>query len=226
MVSAFCAVYSRATRLPHLDPLPRMRAPEMQTKARLPRTEQSASGQSHWDRALAAFRPADSFGGLIPTTCGHRSGLNVLKFVWRLEPSEQRNLHMVRQKSRLINWEPLLSAISAGKSPKKYAANCKIFEQGQSADSLLYILVGKVKLTVVSKHGKEATIAVMSVGDFLGEGCLAGQRLRTATATAITDCTLHPLAKSVMTRTIHEQHEISELFVLHLLASVINKRIN
>ncbi len=125
---------------------------------------------------------------------------------------------MASQRSRLINWQPLLSAISIGKSPKEYAANCKIFEQGQSADFLLYILAGKVKLTVISKHGKEATIAVLSAGDFLGEGCLAGQRLRTATATAVTDCTLCRIAKSIMTRTIHEQHEMSELFVLHLLS--------
>ncbi len=71
---------------------------------------------------------------------------------------------------------------------------------------------------MISKHGKEATIAVLSAGDFLGEGCLAGQRLRTATATAVTDCTLCRIAKSIMTRTIHEQHEMSELFVLHLLS--------
>ncbi len=125
---------------------------------------------------------------------------------------------MARQTSRLVNWESLLSAISHGKTPAEYGANRKIFEQGQSADSLLYLLEGKVKLTVISKHGKEATIAILGAGNFLGEGCLAGQRLRTATATAVTDCTLRRIAKSVMTRMIHERHEISELFVLHLLS--------
>jgi len=75
-----------------------------------------------------------------------------------------------------------------------------------------------VKLTVISKHGKEAVVAILSAGEFFGEGCLAGQQSRMATATAMTDCTLDKLEKLLMTRILHERHEISELFVAHLLS--------
>jgi CRP/FNR family transcriptional regulator, cyclic AMP receptor protein len=155
-----------------------------------------------------------------PASCAHQNILAGAACARsrRLALNEQRKVIMARQRNRSVNWEPLLSAISRGKTPAEYGANCKIFQQGQSADSLLYILAGRVKLTVISKHGKEATIAILGAGNFLGEGCLAGQQLRTATATAATDCTLRRIAKSVMTRMIHERHEISELFVLHLLS--------
>ena len=120
---------------------------------------------------------------------------------------------MASRKSRLIAWETLLAGISRAESPVEYRANCRIFQQGQPADSLLYLRRGKVKLIVISKHGKEAIVAMLSAGEFFGEGCLAGQPLRMATATAMTACTLYELEKALMTRLLHEQHEISELFV-------------
>ena len=125
---------------------------------------------------------------------------------------------MASRKSRLIDWEALLAGISREKSPVEYSANCEIFQQGQPADSLLYLRRGKVKLTVISKHGKEALVAMLSAGEFFGEGCLAGQQLRMATATAMTACTLDKLDKLLVTRLLHERHEISELLVPHLLS--------
>ncbi|MBZ5499491.1 MAG: Crp/Fnr family transcriptional regulator [Acidobacteriia bacterium] len=125
---------------------------------------------------------------------------------------------MASRKSRLIDWETLLAGISRRKSPVEYSANCEIFQQGQPADSLLYLRRGKVKLTVISKHGKEAVVALLSAGEFFGEGCLAGQQLRMATATAMTACTLDNLEKLLVMRLLHERHEISELFVAHLLS--------
>jgi CRP/FNR family cyclic AMP-dependent transcriptional regulator len=125
---------------------------------------------------------------------------------------------MASRKNRLIDWETLLAGISRRKSPVEYSPNCEIFQQGQPADSLLYLRRGKVKLTVISKHGKEAIVGILSVGEFFGEGCLAGQQLRMATATAMTACTLDKLEKLLVTRLLHERHEISELFVAHLLS--------
>jgi CRP/FNR family transcriptional regulator, cyclic AMP receptor protein len=75
-----------------------------------------------------------------------------------------------------------------------------------------------VKLAVTSKQGREATVAILGDGEFFGEGCLAGQSLRIATATAMIDCTLARVEKALMARTLHEQHDFSELFVTHLLS--------
>jgi CRP-like cAMP-binding protein len=125
---------------------------------------------------------------------------------------------MASRKNRLIDWETLLTGISRRKSPVEYSANCEIFHQGQPADSLLYLRRGKVKLTVISKHGREAIVAIMSAGEFFGEGCLAGQQLRMATATAMTASTLDKFEKLLATRLLHERHEISELFAAHLLS--------
>ena len=93
-----------------------------------------------------------------------------------------------------------------------------VFRQGQPADSLFYLRRGKVKLTVISPEGKEAIIAILGAGEFFGEGCLAGQQLRIATATTMTDCQLVRIAKPLMVRILHERHDISELFVTHLLS--------
>jgi CRP-like cAMP-binding protein len=92
-----------------------------------------------------------------------------------------------------------------------------IYPQGQPADSLFYIRRGKVKLTVISPEGKEAIIAILNAGEFFGEGCLTGQTLRMATAIAMTDCTLDKIEKSLMVRMLHEQQDVSELFITHLL---------
>ena len=75
-----------------------------------------------------------------------------------------------------------------------------------------------MKLSIVSQQGKEAIVATLSAGEFLGEGCLAGQPLRMATATTVTDCNLFRIEKLLMLRMLHEQHEISEMFVAHLLS--------
>jgi CRP/FNR family transcriptional regulator, cyclic AMP receptor protein len=117
-----------------------------------------------------------------------------------------------------VDWEVLLGRLNGEKSVLEYGTNRKIFWQGQPADSIFYIRRGRVKVSVTSERGKEAIIAILSDGDFFGEGCLAGQPLRMATAISVTDCTLMRIDKQTMTRVLHEQHEISELFVKHLLS--------
>ncbi len=125
---------------------------------------------------------------------------------------------MAVNESQPVDWEKVLSGISTGKTAIEYGANRTIFWEGDPADALFFLRQGKLKLTVTSQQGKEAIIAVLDKGDFFGEGCLAGQPLRMATATAITDCGLVRLEKKLMVRLLHEQHEISEMFVTHLLS--------
>jgi CRP-like cAMP-binding protein len=126
-----------------------------------------------------------------------------------------------REKIRSVGWESLLTGVFGAKTVVKCGTNRSIFRQGQPADSLFYLRRGKVKLTVISSQGKEAIVAVLGAGELFGEGCLAGQPLRMATATAMTDCILDKVAKPAMMRMLHEQHDISELFVKHLLSRSI-----
>ncbi len=124
----------------------------------------------------------------------------------------------VQEKIGRVNWETLLTGIFHGKTVVECGTDRYIFRQGQPADSLFYLRRGKVKLTVISKQGKVAIVAILGPGEFFGEGCLAGQQLRMATAVAMTDCTLDKIEKSLMAHMLHEQHDVSELFVKHLLS--------
>ena len=94
----------------------------------------------------------------------------------------------------------------------------KIFSQGDIADAVFYVQTGKVKLTVVSKTGKEATVGILGDGDFFGEGSLAGQALRMGSATALTDCAVLRIDKKAMMEALHREHEFSDMFVAYLLA--------
>src|SRR5579864_1495726 len=98
--------------------------------------------------------------------------------------------------------------------PKKQT----IFAQGDPADAVFYLQTGKVKLAVVSKAGKEATIGILSDRSFFGEGSLAGQVLRMGTATAMTDCSVLRIEKKAMMQALHREHALSDMFVAYLLA--------
>ena len=123
-----------------------------------------------------------------------------------------------KEKARLVDWEALLVGVSHGKTVLEYGANHTIYRQGDPADSVFFLRRGKVKHAVTSKQGKEAIVALLGAGDFFGEGSLAGRPLRIGTATAMTDCTLVKIEKPLMARMLHEQHDISEVFVTHLLS--------
>jgi len=135
-----------------------------------------------------------------------------------LEGKDENKVGRVQEKIGSVDWESLRNGISCGKTVLKCGMGRNAFRQGQPADSLFYIRRGKVKLTVTSQQGKEAIIAILDAGEFFGEGCLAGQPLRMTTAVAITDCTLDKIEKPLMVRMLHEQQDISELFVTHLLS--------
>ena len=121
------------------------------------------------------------------------------------------------EKIQAVDWAAFLAGISWGKTVLEYGPNRTIFVQGDPADSVWYLQHGEVKLAVTSQQGKEAIISILGDNEFFGDGCLVGQPLRVSTATAVSDCTLFRIEKSLMVRLLHEEHGISELFTTHLL---------
>ena len=92
-----------------------------------------------------------------------------------------------------------------------------VFTQGDAGEHVMFIQSGGVKLSVLSKTGREAVIAMLGPGDFFGEGCLAGQPLRMGSATAITQSAIGRVAKREMVHLLHQQHEMSDRFINHML---------
>jgi CRP/FNR family cyclic AMP-dependent transcriptional regulator len=114
-----------------------------------------------------------------------------------------------------------LATVNGGRTLSKYRTGKVIFSQGDPADAVFYIQKGQVKLTVISEHGKEAIVAVLSPDEFCGEGCLTGQAVRMATAAAMTECEIMRLEKPAMVRVLHEEPAFSEMFIAHLLARTV-----
>ncbi|MBZ5727588.1 MAG: Crp/Fnr family transcriptional regulator [Acidobacteriia bacterium] len=111
-----------------------------------------------------------------------------------------------------------LAKTNGGRTTTDYDENGVIFAQGDPADAVFYIQKGRVKLTVVSQQGKEAVVAILKEGDFFGEGCLAGQPLRMASAVALSECSIMKLGKAAVVGLLHQEPSFSELFVAHLLS--------
>ena len=122
------------------------------------------------------------------------------------------------KKRRKFDPQTFLSTINGGRTIVAFPKKQAIFAQGDTADAVFYIQTGKVKLTVVSKTGKEATIGILGERDFFGEGSLAGQTLRMHSATAMTDCAVLRIDKLALMEALHREHEFSDLFVAYLLA--------
>jgi CRP-like cAMP-binding protein len=117
----------------------------------------------------------------------------------------------------LFDTADFLAKVGGGRIISKYRKNQKIFAQGDAADSVFYIQKGKVKVTVVSGLGKEAVVAILGKDEFFGEGCLAGQPLRIATATGLTDCDVMRIEKAALIHTLQAQPAFSEMFLAHVL---------
>jgi CRP/FNR family transcriptional regulator, cyclic AMP receptor protein len=121
------------------------------------------------------------------------------------------------KKRRKFDLKTFLSTIDGGRTiaapPKKQT----IFAQGDMADSVFYLQKGKVKLTVVAKNGKEATIGILNENAFFGEGCLTGQPDRMCSAIAMTDCTVMRIDKKSMMNVLHRERAFSDMFVAYLL---------
>src|SRR6266853_2263996 len=122
------------------------------------------------------------------------------------------------RKKRDFDPKEFLATIGDGRKVVAFSKKQTIFAQGDAADSVFYVQQGKVRLSVVSKVGKEASLGILSEGQFFGEGGLAGQPLRMGSATAMTDCELLQIDKKAMMLALHREHTFSDLFVAYLLA--------
>jgi CRP/FNR family cyclic AMP-dependent transcriptional regulator len=111
-----------------------------------------------------------------------------------------------------------LATIGKGRKSVSFPKKQPIFAQGDAADAVFYIQEGKVRLAVVSNNGREATVGILTGGDFCGEGCLGGQALRMGSAIAMTDCAVLRIEKKAMMESLHREHEFSDMFVAYLLA--------
>jgi len=134
----------------------------------------------------------------------------------------QNDQHMPStQSSQAKNtFDPLvfLSEQGAGRSVERYLKNQKIFSQGDIADTVFFIRRGKVKLTVLSEHGKEAVVGIFTEGQFFGEGCLGGSELRTAASHAMETCLVTSITKSAMLGTLGAEPKFAQFFISYLLS--------
>jgi CRP/FNR family cyclic AMP-dependent transcriptional regulator len=109
-----------------------------------------------------------------------------------------------------------LATIGEGRRVVAFSKKQTVFAQGDAADAVFFIQEGKVRLKVVSESGKEATLGILSEGEFFGEGSLAGQAVRMGSATAMTDCEVLQIDKKAMMLALHREHTFSDLFVAYL----------
>ncbi|HET7893072.1 MAG TPA: Crp/Fnr family transcriptional regulator [Candidatus Sulfotelmatobacter sp.] len=123
-----------------------------------------------------------------------------------------------KRKKEVFDPKLFLAQIGRGRKIVSLSKGRTVFAQGDSCDSVFYIQSGKVKLSVVSKTGKEATIAILTTGDFFGEDSLIRHRLRMASVTTLSDCEFMRIDKDAMLRVLHAQHTFSDVFVEHLLS--------
>jgi len=131
---------------------------------------------------------------------------------------------MPRAAERMRKFDPnaFLATIGEGRKIVTFKKKQSIFSQGDPCDAVFYIQTGKVRLTIVSKAGREATIGILSAGDFFGEGGLAGQIVRMGSASAMTDCAVLRIDKQAMMQALHREHALSDVFVAYLLARNIH----
>jgi CRP-like cAMP-binding protein len=114
--------------------------------------------------------------------------------------------------------QAFLQSASVAKMIVQYGRGDVVFTQGDACQHVMYIQAGGVKLSVLSKHGREAVVAMLGPGDFFGEGCLAGQSVRMGSATAITPSTILLVGKAKMMGLLHKRHAVSDQFIAHMLA--------
>ncbi len=125
---------------------------------------------------------------------------------------------MGRKLTAAFDAKAFLTKAGTGRSTSPYRKKQVVFAQGDPADAVFYLERGQIKLTVVSEQGKSAVVAMLGRGDFFGEGCLAGQPVRMATASAVTEVSVVRVERQAMIRLLHERSIFSERFMAHLLA--------
>lgn len=127
-----------------------------------------------------------------------------------------RNTSQIREKDA-FDPRGFLRRIGAGKTIETYGKNQKIFSQGDVADTVFFILMGKVKITVLSEHGKEAVVGILGEGQFFGEGCLGGAELRGTTSQAMEECLITSITKPAMRAALRTEPKFSEFFMAYVL---------
>ena len=138
----------------------------------------------------------------------------------RIPPARSKSLPKSRRR-HLFDSRMFLETEGAGRTISSYGRDDEIFAQGDAADAVFFVQKGRVKLTVVSKHGKEVIVAILGPAEFCGEACLNGQPRRMATAAAMTDSVIMRLEKSAMIRVLSDQPAFSSMFIAHLLARTL-----
>jgi CRP/FNR family cyclic AMP-dependent transcriptional regulator len=155
---------------------------------------------------------------MFPETPTFRRKMKDLAGFWIKMSYAMRLPPTVTKKGREFDPNTFLATIGEGRKNLVVSKKQGIFVQGDAADAVFYIQKGSVKLTVVSKIGREATIGILGEGNFFGEGALAGQALRMGSAAAMTDCEIQRIEKKAMMAALHREHAFSDLFVAYLLA--------
>jgi len=130
---------------------------------------------------------------------------------------ELKEAPMAKPAKDMFDPKIFLAKVGAGKAILEFHKNQNVFEQGDVADTVFYIQKGRVKLTVLSEHGKEAVVAILGPGQFFGEGCMNGHKLRISTTTAVEDCVITSITKEGMIAALHDEPKFSELFMAYLL---------
>jgi CRP/FNR family transcriptional regulator, cyclic AMP receptor protein len=124
---------------------------------------------------------------------------------------------MEKQRKASFDSKMFLAKVGAGKTILAFHKNQHVFEQGDVANAVFYIQKGKVKLTVLSEQGKEAVVAILEPGQFFGEGCMNGHKLRISTTTAMEDSVITSITKEAMLAALHDEPQFSEMFMAYLL---------
>src|SRR5246127_3924009 len=128
---------------------------------------------------------------------------------------------MAKKSKPKFDPKAFLAKADGGITIAKYGKGQVVFTQGEPADAIFYILEGRIKIAVISAQGKEAVVAFLKAGDFIGEGCLTGRPRRVSTARTLTDCVVTRLDKSTMVQMLRAEPNFSELFTAHLLSRTL-----
>ena len=138
--------------------------------------------------------------------------------LWHARCVKPRKTRAIGKAIPAFNAQAFLESSGLAKTIREYRRGESIFTQGDTCEDVMYIQTGGIKLSVLSKTGREAVVGMLGPGDFFGEGCLAGQPVRMGSATAITPSVILLVAKERMVRLLHRQHEMSDRFIAHMLA--------
>jgi CRP/FNR family transcriptional regulator, cyclic AMP receptor protein len=124
---------------------------------------------------------------------------------------------MGKPATRAFDAQEFLAKVGEGKTILQFKKGQNVFVQGDPADTVFYVQKGRIRLTVLSDHGKEAVVGIVGAGQFFGEGCMNGHKLRIATTTAMENCVVTAIKKTAMIATLHSEPQFSEMFMAYLL---------